>query len=111
MSHELQPAAGAFYRSDAYSLARAGIPALYAAPGYDLYLGGEERGRALAQTFFNDRSHRPDDEWNAEWDLSGATRDLVLLHDLGAQLADSNDWPNWRAGSEFRATRDQLRGR
>ena len=30
-----------------------------------------------------------------------------LLHLVGETLANSREWPNWSADSEFRATRDQ----
>jgi Zn-dependent M28 family amino/carboxypeptidase len=111
VASELHPELSTFYGSDAFSLARAGIPTLAVVPGYNLYLGGEARGRALAQTYLTERAHTPDDEVTPSWDLTGATRDLLALHDLGARLADSDQWPNWRAGSEFRALRDAQRQR
>jgi hypothetical protein len=33
--------------------------------------------------------------------------DGYLLHILGERLANSREWPNWSADSEFRATRDK----
>ena len=30
-----------------------------------------------------------------------------VLHNLGRDLANSRDWPNWSADSEFRAARDK----
>jgi hypothetical protein len=30
-----------------------------------------------------------------------------MLYTLGRQLAESNEWPNWGTGSEFRAIRDE----
>jgi hypothetical protein len=36
--------------------------------------------------------------------------DTQLLHNLGRDLANSRDWPNWAPDSEFRATRDQSAG-
>jgi hypothetical protein len=33
--------------------------------------------------------------------------DLPMLYTLGRQLAESNKWPNWGTGSEFRAIRDE----
>ena len=29
-----------------------------------------------------------------------------MLHALGLSLANSEDWPEWKAGSEFKLTRD-----
>ena len=36
--------------------------------------------------------------------------DVQLLHNLGRDLANSRQWPNWSQDSEFRATRDQTAG-
>jgi hypothetical protein len=33
--------------------------------------------------------------------------DLPVLYDLGTQLANSREWPNWSEDSEFRAARDK----
>ena len=37
-------------------------------------------------------------------------RTRQLLYDLGSDLANSREWPNWSPDSEFRATRDQICG-
>jgi len=34
-------------------------------------------------------------------------QDANLLHIVGERLANSRDWPNWSADSEFRAARDK----
>jgi hypothetical protein len=34
-------------------------------------------------------------------------QDTELLHAVGLRLANSCDWPNWSADSEFRAARDR----
>jgi hypothetical protein len=33
-------------------------------------------------------------------------QDLTILYDLGAGLANSREWPEWKPGSEFKAARD-----
>jgi hypothetical protein len=33
-------------------------------------------------------------------------RDLQLLYTVGSQLANSDQWPGWDKGSEFRAARE-----
>ena len=100
------PEAGHFYRSDHFSMAKRGVPALSFEPGDDLVTGGRTRGEALAQAYVRDRYHQPADEWSARWDLRGMTADLSLLYAVGLRLADSNEWPNWSPDSEFRAARD-----
>jgi len=34
-------------------------------------------------------------------------QDGGMLVDLGEKLANSREWPEWKAGSEFKAARDK----
>src|SRR3954470_17486032 len=101
------PESGGFYRSDHFSFAKQGVPAISFKPGNDLVNGGMARGEALATDYTAKRYHQPDDEFNPAWDFRGMAQDANLLHILGLQLANSREWPNWSQDSEFRATRDK----
>ena len=103
------PERGSFYRSDQFNLAKIGVPVLYTGAGLDFFDGGVERGRAASEDFVAHRYHKPDDEWSPDWDMTGAMRDLQLLYTVGREVADSDQWPNYRQGSEFRAIRDASR--
>jgi len=105
ISPEAFPERGSFYRSDHFNLARTGVPVLYAGSGNDLVDGGTERSRQLSEAYIANRYHKPDDEIQPDWDLSGAEQDLRLLYAVGRGVADSNAWPAWNATSEFRAAR------
>ena len=60
---------------------------------------------------YNDkRYHQQDDEYLPSWDFTGIAQDGQLLHNVGYRLANSNDWPNWSADSEFRDERDASAG-
>ncbi len=100
------PESGGFYRSDHFSFAKQGVPAISFKPGNDLLQGGTARGEALAADYTAKRYHQPDDEFSPQWDFRGMAQDANLLHILGERLANSRQWPNWSPGSEFRATRD-----
>ena len=102
-----KPETGGFFRSDHFTLAKAGIPALSFTPGQDLVTGGVARAQAYAADYTARLYHQPDDEWSADWDLTGMAADADLLHAVGLRLANSPDWPNWSADSEFRAARDR----
>jgi Zn-dependent M28 family amino/carboxypeptidase len=102
-----RPEAGTFYRSDHFSLAKRGVPALYAKGGEDLVKGGLEAGRAASADYNTKRYHQPDDEWSAGWDLSGAVLYVQLLREVGEALANSSDWPQWSPTAEFKAERDK----
>ena len=102
-----RPEAGSFFRSDHFSFAKQGVPALSFGSGRDLVTGGVEAGKAAQEAFVRDRYHQPADQFEPTWDLSGMAQDLVIAYDLGRQLANSREWPEWKAGSEFKAARDK----
>ncbi len=105
-----KPETGGFFRSDHFTLAKAGIPALSFSPGQDQVSGGVARAQAYQADYTARLYHQPDDEWSADWDLTGMVADAELLHAVGLRLANSADWPNWSEDSEFRAARDKSAG-
>lgn len=106
---DTNPSAGYFYRSDHISLAKEGVPMLYADGGVDHVTKGSAYGEAFAKEYTELRYHKPADEYDNSWDLSGLKQVTEILLELGYNLADSEDWPNWYEGNEFRALRDEQR--
>ncbi len=106
-SPDPHPEAGHFFRSDHFSMAKAGIPAISFGEGDDMVKGGKERGEQLFKTYVEKYYHQPDDEWQPTWDFTGMAEDVNLLHAVGRDLANSRLWPEWGATSEFRAIRDK----
>ncbi|HEY0436122.1 MAG TPA: M28 family peptidase, partial [Phenylobacterium sp.] len=104
---DARPEAGSFFRSDHFSFAKRGVPALSFGSGQDLVKGGVAAGKAAREAFTRDRYHQPADAYEASWDLSGMAADLTIGYDLGRRLADSREWPEWKPGSEFKAARDK----
>ena len=100
------PETGGFYRSDHFTLAKVGIPALSFGPGQDLVNGGIARGEAWSKMYTAKMYHQPADEYSPTWDFTGMAQDAELLHGVGERLANSRYWPNWSEDSEFRAARD-----
>jgi Zn-dependent M28 family amino/carboxypeptidase len=100
------PQAGHFFRSDHFPFAKRGVPAISIGSGEDLVTGGVAAGKAYGERYVKDMYHQPADEWSDDWDLSGMTEDLGLLYGLGRDLANATTWPEWQAGSEFKAIRD-----
>lgn len=103
-----KPEAGYYYRSDHISLAKKGVPMLYADPGNE----HEDYGLIFGEDFSNDytknRYHKPADEYNDTWDLSGIKQTSEILYELGYNLANSTMWPNWYEGTEFRSLRTKM---
>jgi Zn-dependent M28 family amino/carboxypeptidase len=103
------PEAGYFFRSDHFSFAKRGVPALSFDSGDDWVAGGLAAGEAASKAYTADRYHQPADEWRADWSFTGMAHDLPLLYRVGQTLANSKRWPEWGQGSEFRATREASR--
>jgi Zn-dependent M28 family amino/carboxypeptidase len=100
-----KPEAGSFYRSDHISLAKRGVPMLYADGGEDKLDGGIAAGKAIAQAYNEQRYHKPMDEYSDDWDLSGNEEDVTALFEVGKAIAQSDKWPTWYKGNEFEAAR------
>ncbi|MGQ4275826.1 M28 family metallopeptidase [Pseudidiomarina sp. E22-M8] len=103
---EPTPEAGSFYRSDHFNLAKRGVPMLYAKGGNDHVELGVEYGKGKRAEYVQIAYHKPADEYDPEWDLRGVQQDLWLYYWIGNELANSESWPNWYEGNEFRAIRD-----
>ncbi|MGH8129416.1 MAG: M28 family metallopeptidase [Steroidobacteraceae bacterium] len=99
--------AGYFYRSDHFNFAKAGVPALYVKSGTALREGPPGAGLAQYDEYYAKRYHKPDDEYEDSWNVSGSIEDLRLLFEVGARIANGKSWPEWYEGNEFRAARDK----
>jgi len=104
-----QPEKGFFYRSDHISFAKKGVPMLYADAGFDKIDGGKEAGRAFGDEYTAKYYHQPSDEYDPDWDLSGFADQLTLTTKMVKYLADSDRWPEWYEGNEFRSIREESR--
>ena len=99
------PEHGSYYRSDHFSFAQVGVPALDPKSGVDFV--GRPAGWGLEQEkeYNAKQYHKPTDTFNPNWDLSGAVEDLQLYFLIGHDLASTSTWPMWSPTSEFRAKR------
>ncbi|RUO23094.1 peptidase M28 [Aliidiomarina iranensis] len=105
LAPEGNPEAGIFYRSDHFSLAKQGVPVLYAKGGVDHFFEGPEYGQREVSDFLANRYHKVADKFNPEWDLRGIHQDLWVFFRVGNDLANSRVWPQWAEGNEFEALR------
>lgn len=111
------PERGSYYRSDHFNLARKGVPMIYAKGGND-FIGRNDDYAELVQDDSAERYHSTNDVIHDMWNYDGIKQDLQLYYLIGADLANSNIFPNWAEGNEFRIVRDStedvrrgLRGR
>jgi Zn-dependent M28 family amino/carboxypeptidase len=101
------PETGMFYRSDHFSFAHVGVPSLYASGGFESRTRGKEYIAQQRQNYTTNMYHKPADQFDPSWDLSGITQDAQLYFRVGQRLAGETTFPQWKAGSEFKGARDK----
>ena len=97
---------GYYYRSDHFNFAKQGVPAFYAHVGVDVIGKPADYGMRMRERYTSEDYHKPSDEIKPDWDLSGAVEDVQLYLIIGYRVAQAGKFPEWRAGNEFRATRE-----
>jgi Zn-dependent M28 family amino/carboxypeptidase len=102
---ESHPEAGYYYRSDHFSLARVGIPS-FSIDGGNAYVGKpKEFGEQKYTEYLKKHYHQPSDEYNPEWDLSGAKKLAALGIAIGWRVAELPESTGWVRGDEFEKAR------
>jgi len=102
-----QPEKGYFFRSDHFNFARVGVPALYATGESEQAEKGEAWTKEQNTAWIQQHYHQPSDEYlPEEWKFEGMVNDAKLLFSVGNKLANEEYFPQWKEGSEFKATRE-----
>ncbi len=106
------PDRGYYYRSDQFSLAKVGVPGVYTHAGVNVVGKADGWGKEQLEAWVEKTYHQPADEYDPNWDLSGAIDDIRLLFHVGMVVANNQDGPAWNKGDEFEAARlDALKSR
>ncbi len=103
-----EPEKGSFYRSDHFSFAKQGVPALDPDLGIDFVGKPEGYGQKIIDDYTAHRYHQPSDVVLPDWDLSGAQDDLKVFLAVGYRVAQAAKFPEWKPGNEFKATREKM---
>jgi Zn-dependent M28 family amino/carboxypeptidase len=101
------PEWGLYLRSDAFTFASFGVPALLAQSGTDDAARGPAWGRAKREDYLASRYHQPSDVYSPDWNVVGAVDDLTLYYEVGLRVAMSRRFPRWYPNSQFRGSRRQ----
>lgn len=101
LTQEDTPQAGYYYRSDHFSFAKLGVPALYAKGGSDAYDEETAKYRKRAAVAIRACYHQVCDQFRENWDFSGIKQDTQMLFNVGFELSITESWPKWNATSEF----------
>lgn len=93
---------GFFFRSDHFSLVRAGVPGAYLQNGRD-YVGRPAGwGEAQLDTFYAKRYHSPQDNVQPWFNYDGVVQQLRVTVRTAVLIGASPSLPIWNAKSEFR---------
>jgi len=96
---------GTFYRSDQFSFAKIGVPAMYLHTGTDFVDRPPEWGREQQNHYTEVNYHQPSDEYDPSWNFDGMIDDAKLGFRTGLAIANGDQMPVWNAGDEFEAAR------
>jgi Zn-dependent M28 family amino/carboxypeptidase len=103
---EAHPEQGHFYRSDHFSLAKVGIPAIDIKGGVELEGHPAGWGKEQAEDYTAHRYHQPSDDYAHIKSLDDAAQLGEIVYRFGFQLANSETIPTWNRDAEFRAARE-----
>jgi Zn-dependent M28 family amino/carboxypeptidase len=102
---DARPEAGHYYRSDHFSLARAGVPAFSIGQGLKFKGHDDAWGEAQAKDYVDHHYHQPSDEYRAEMDFTGLAKMGRFGLLLGQTAATAPGLQGWQPGDEFEAAR------
>lgn len=92
---------GSYYRSDQFSFARIGVPAIYPDAGRRVVGKPQGWGQAQMDVFTERDYHQPSDELTDAWDFSGMVQEAEFGFLASVLIANQDDLPQWHAGDEF----------
>ncbi|MGA2190314.1 MAG: M28 family peptidase [Steroidobacteraceae bacterium] len=100
-----EPGAGHYYRSDHFSLARAGVPAFSVNTALKFAGHPPEWGKAQRDEYTAKHYHQPSDEYRADMDFSSDAAMAKFGFVLGWEALSASQTVNWLPGDEFEAVR------
>ena len=98
------PEQGGFFRSDHFSFAKAGIPAMSMGSGRNFVDVDTAFVRTMQQRG-GKNYHQPGDEIAPDWNYDGALQQAELVIRVAWRVANADRMPVWNAGSEFETIR------
>lgn len=107
---DAHPEAGHYYRSDHFSMARAGVPAFSIGEG-TLYTGHDAAwGLAKEDDYTAHRYHNFSDNYTEDMDFTGDAKLARFGFELGWEALTAPEAVSWRLGDEFEAARKKSLG-
>ncbi len=101
------PDRGYYYRSDQFSFAKIGVPALFFGEGTDVIGKPAGWGKQQHDEWELKKYHQPADKLDGTWNFDGMIEDAQLDMFAGWFIAQAPAMPVWNAGDEFEAARQR----
>lgn len=101
------PDRGFFYRSDQFSFAKIGVPAIYLDAGRKFRGKPEGWGKEIQEKWEEIQYHQPSDQIAPDWNYEGMIEDARLGFFASLWIANQDAMPTWTPGDEFEGTRKQ----
>lgn len=102
---------GAFFRSDHFSFARAGVPSLSWGGGHEFVGRPAGWGKEQDRIYERERYHQPADNLLPWYTVDGALQQARVLARVAWSVAEATAQPVWAAASEFSAAGRRRVGR
>lgn len=99
------PDKGFYYRSDQFSLAKIGVPAVYLDTGTTFVGKPEGWGKEQIERWEAEKYHQPGDELDDTWVFDGMVDDARLGFYTALWVSEQDEMPTWTPGDEFEAAR------
>ena len=99
------PDRGYYYRSDQFSFAKIGVPALFFSAGTDVLGRPAGWGKEQHEEWELKKYHQPSDKLDGTWNFDGMIEDAQLDFLAGWIIAQAETMPGWKPGDEFEAAR------
>jgi Zn-dependent M28 family amino/carboxypeptidase len=99
------PDRGYYYRSDQFSFAKIGVPALFFHDGTDFIGRPAGWGRQQIEEWELKKYHQPSDRLDGSWNFDGMIEDAQLDMLAAWLIAQAQSLPTWQPGDEFEAAR------
>jgi Zn-dependent M28 family amino/carboxypeptidase len=100
-----EPGAGHYYRSDHFSLARAGVPGFSVNTALKFAGHTPEWGKAQRDEYTSKHYHQPSDEYRVDMDFASNAALAKFGFALGWQALSAKQTVNWLPGDEFEPIR------
>jgi Zn-dependent M28 family amino/carboxypeptidase len=101
LTGDTHPERGYFFRSDHFSFAKLGVPAISLSEPRQ-FTGPNAADLLKKQEAYNDKDyHQPSDQYDPSWDFTGGADDMKVLTQLGWRIAAQPEMPKYNAGDQF----------